>query len=96
MPLFVLEQGQLIATQKARSSRHLVDCMHEFVGEFDSLEHIAVVQGVPPFEQEVRSLRERFSLEFGAIPVSEHTIGPSLASLLGPRSLGLFVMEREF
>ncbi len=95
MPLFVMEDGQLVAIQKARSSRHLVDSLHEFVCEFVNIHHIAIVQGAPPFVSEVRSLRERFSLDFPDVPISEHTIGPALAALLGPRSLGLFVQEDE-
>ena len=94
MPLFILEGGQLVPVQKARSSRHLVDCFHEFVCEFNEIEHIAVVQGVPPYEQEVRALRERIGVDYASTPISEHTISPALASLLGPHSLGLFVMER--
>ncbi len=93
MPLFIMDSGKLLAVQKARSARHLVDCLHEFVGEFAGLEHIAIMQGVPPYEQEVRSLRERFQLDFYDIPVSEHIISASLASLLGPYTLGVFVKE---
>lgn len=93
MPLFIMDGGQLVAVQKARSARHLVDCLHEFVCEFGKLEHIAVMQGVPPYEQEVRALRERFGVDFADIPLSEHTISASMGSLLGPHSLGLFVME---
>ena len=93
MPLFILEEGRLVPVQKARSSRHLIDCLHEFVNEFADIQHIAIVQGIPPFEQEVRSLRERFADDHGAVPVSEHTIGPAVAALLGPHSLGIFVME---
>jgi DegV family protein with EDD domain len=92
--LFVMENGQLIPVQKARSSRHLVDCLHEFVCEFGNIQHIAVMQGVPPFEQEVRSLRERFSVDFDSGLISEHKISPALGSLIGPRSLGIFVMDR--
>ncbi len=93
MPLFIMDGGQLVAVQKARSARHLVDCLHEFVGEFGKLEHVAVLQGVPAYEQEVRALRERFNVDFSDIPLSEHTISASMASLLGPHSLGLFVLE---
>ncbi len=93
MPLFIMEEGQLIPIQKARSSRHLVDTLHEFVCEFLDLQHISVVQGVPPYVQEVRSLRERFNIDYPAVPISEHTIGPALAAMLGPNSLGIFVHE---
>jgi DegV family protein with EDD domain len=92
-PMFVLEKGGLVPIQKSRNSRHLVDILHEFVSEFGELEHIAIMQGVPPFEQEVRSLRDRIAEEYPDTPLSEHTINPSLAAMIGPRSLGLFAME---
>lgn len=95
LPLFIMDGGRLVPVQKARSSRHLVDCLDEFVGEFSDIHQISVIQGVPPFEQEVRSLRERFSLDFESIPVSEHIIGAPLAVLFGPRSLGIFVLEGD-
>ncbi len=95
MPFFVLDGGRLMPIQKARSSRHLVDSLHEYISEFGDLAHIALVQGVPPFEQEVRSLRERIQLEFPGVSLSEHTIGLPVAGMLGPRSLGLFALESQ-
>jgi len=92
-PLLILENGRLTPTQKARNYRHLVDTLHEFICEFGEVRHIAFVQGVPPYEQETRSLRERVAEDFPSTPISEHVIGTALAALLGPRSLGLFVME---
>jgi DegV family protein with EDD domain len=95
MPIYILDSGQLVPTQKARNNRHLVDIMHEFLYEFLDLEHIALLQGVPPFEQETRALRERITDDFGETPISEHTISATLATLLGPRTLGLFAMQYE-
>jgi len=93
MPLFVLENGQLVPTQKARNYRHLVDLLQEFLNEFTELEHIAILQGAPPFEQETRALRERIAEDFGSTSISEHTINGTLAAMLGPHSLGLFVTQ---
>jgi fatty acid-binding protein DegV len=95
LPIYVLENGHLTATQKARNYRHLVDILHEFLYEFGHLEHIALLQGVPPFETEARALRERIVADFPDTPISEHTISATLASIIGPRSLGMFVMQGE-
>lgn len=95
LPIYVLEEGILAPTQKARNNRHLVDLLFEFITEFDVLNHIGLIQGVPPFENETRSLRERLSEDFDQTPISEHIISPELALMIGPRSLGLFVLQSE-
>jgi DegV family protein with EDD domain len=92
-PFFLLENGRLVPIQKVRNSRHLVDILHEFIAEFNDLKHIAIVQGVPPFEQEARNLKERLNGDFPTATFSEHTLGAALAAILGPRSLGVFAME---
>ncbi len=93
MPFYILENGRLVPIQKVRNPRHLVDILHEFISEFSDLKHIALVQGIPPFEQEVRNLKDRLNGNYPAASFSEHTLGAALAAILGPRSLGLFTME---
>jgi DegV family protein with EDD domain len=93
VPFFVLENGRLNPSQKVRGSRHLVDLLCEFVMEFNAVKHVALIQGMPPFDQEARLLRERLSGLYRSNSFSEHTLGVPLAALLGPHSLGLVVME---
>lgn len=93
-PFFVIESGRLVPIQKARSARNMVDIFHEFILEFGDLTHIALVQGVSPFASDSRILRERIQAEFPDTPYSEHPLGIAVASILGPRSLGLVTMIR--
>lgn len=93
LSVYVLDQGELTPTQKARNYRQLVDVLHEFICEFPKLEHIAILQGSPPFETETRALRERIAEDFPDTPISEHIINAPLATLIGPHSLGLFVKQ---
>jgi DegV family protein with EDD domain len=93
VPFIILENGRLMPSQKVRGSRHLVDLLCEFVMEFNAVKHVALIQGMPPFDQEARLLRERLSGLYRTNSFSEHTLGVPLAALLGPRSLGLVVME---
>lgn len=94
IPFYIMDGGRLVPVQKARSSRQIVDLLHEFASEFEHLEHIALLQGLPPYEQETRNLRERLSQTFPQVPVSEHMLSASLLSLFGPRSLGLVAIEQ--
>jgi DegV family protein with EDD domain len=96
LPMYVIENGELNPTQKARNHRHLVDLLHEFITEFDTLDHLGLIQGVPPFETETRALRERLAFDFEHLNISEHTISPELSLMIGPHSLGMFLLQSDF
>jgi DegV family protein with EDD domain len=95
IPFFNLENGRLIHTQKIRSPRHLVDIMYEFVAEFENLKYLALLQGINSYEQESRNLRDRISQNIRTTPLCEHGLSLALATLLGPHSIGLVVMENQ-
>jgi DegV family protein with EDD domain len=92
-PFYVMEGGRLVPVQKARNTRQMVDLLHEFASEFDHLQQIAVIQGIPPFEQEMRNLRDRLEIGFPNIQINEYVLSASLLSLLGARSIGVVAME---
>ncbi|MGH2582720.1 MAG: DegV family protein [Anaerolineales bacterium] len=93
LQVFTLDDGKLVPTQKARNPRQLVDILHEFLSEFVDLQHIALLQGAPPFEAETRALRERLAEDHRKTPISEQIINAPFASLIGPHSLGIFALE---
>jgi DegV family protein with EDD domain len=94
IPILVLENGRLMPIQKARTPRHLVDIFREFLSEFGQLRHVALMQGMPPFAHEARALRERIGADYPNTPYTEHTLGAALATILGPRSMGIVAMEK--
>jgi DegV family protein with EDD domain len=94
MPIFTLEEGQISAVEKVRNARSLVDFMQEFVCEFDDLQHIAFIQSVPALSHEARMMREHAQNCFPQTPFSEHNINLPLATLVGPRSVGLVAVEK--
>jgi DegV family protein with EDD domain len=93
IPFFTLENGRLVHTQKIRSPRHLVDIMYEFVAEFENLRYLGLIQGINTYEQESRNLRDRISQNVRTTPLCEHSLSLALATILGPRSISLVVME---
>lgn len=95
MPIFTLEEGQISAVEKVRNTRSLVDYLQEFICEFDDLLHIAYIQSTPPLTHEARLMREHAQNCFPQVPYSEHTINLSLAALIGPKSVGVVVVEKD-
>jgi len=93
IPFFTLENGKLVHTQKIRSPRHLVDIMFEFVAEFENLKYLGLIQGINTYEQESHNLRDRISQNVRTTPLCEHGLSLALATILGPHSIGLVVME---
>jgi DegV family protein with EDD domain len=93
IPFFTLENGRLVHTQKIRSPRHLVDILYEFVAEFENLKYLGLIQGINTYEQESHNLRDRISQNVRTTPLCEHGLSLSLATILGPHSIGLVVME---
>lgn len=94
MPIFTLEEGQLSAVEKVRNTRSLVDYMQEFVCEFDELQHISFIQGIPALAHEAKLMREHAQTCFPQTPFSEHAINLPLATLIGPRSVALIAIEK--
>jgi DegV family protein with EDD domain len=94
LPIFTLEEGQLSAVEKVRNARSLVDFMQEFICEFEELQHIAFIQSTTPMAHEARLMREHAQNCFPQTPFSEHNINLPLATMVGPRSIGLVAVEK--
>ena len=93
LPLFSLEDGHLTPLEKVRNSRQLLDFLQEFLDEFSELYQIAVIQSTPPMVHEAKALKEHAAANFPKTPFNEITISLPLATLFGPRSLGVFAIE---
>jgi DegV family protein with EDD domain len=94
-PLFSLEDGVLTPLEKVKSHRQSALYFQEFIEEFIELQHIALVQSSPPNQAEARMLREFVQEVYPHTPFTEHAINLPLATLLGPNSMGLIVIESE-
>ncbi|HVN56229.1 MAG TPA: DegV family protein [Anaerolineaceae bacterium] len=93
LPLFSLEDGHLTPLEKVRNSRQLLDFLQEFLDEFSDLYQIAVIQSIPPMTHEAKTLKEHAATNFPKTPFTEVTISLPLATLFGPRSMGVFAIE---
>jgi DegV family protein with EDD domain len=93
LPIFTLEEGRLVPSEKVRTPRHLFEAFQDFVAEFESPAHIALVHGGSHNNSRIRPLRQYMKELFPQTPFSEHALQPQLTALFGPQSIGLFVSE---
>jgi len=92
-PVYAIEEGKLTPLEKLRNQRQVLAYYQEFVDEFDRLQHIALLQNIPPSQQDAMMLREHAHENFPKTPFTTHPINLPLATMFGPRSSGLFVVE---
>ncbi len=91
--LVTIEDGQLVAIEKARTRAHALDKLVEFVAEFNPADKLVIVQ--PPTQHEaLHSLQARLTEELHWPPCPVMAYTPSLAVLLGPDALGVIIHQR--
>lgn len=95
-PIYSLEEGIPKAMCKVRNFRHAQEYFQEFIEEFEELNHIAILKGNLSQSIDNRNLRQFVQEYFPDTPFSEHRLNPFLSSILGPRTLGLIVVEKPF
>jgi DegV family protein with EDD domain len=93
-PIFSIEEGNLTPLEKVRNHRQVLDFFQEFLEEFGQLQHIAFLQSATGNNpQDGRILKDHAQDHFLRTPFSEHTVNQAVATLFGPNTLGLFVVE---
>jgi len=94
-PIFTLEDGLLNPLDKVRNFRNVVDFFQEFLDEFDHLDRISIIQSLQPPHLDFSPLKEHISERFPLSQLQEMTFNLQVASILGPRTVGMVVMEPE-
>ena len=94
LPIFAIEEGRLTPMEKVRTQRHLFESFLEFINEFDTPAHIALMYGASHSTIRTRPVRQYVQETFPDTPFSEHAIAPHLAALFGPQSTGLVILEK--
>ncbi len=93
LPVFIFEEGRLVPLAKAASQRAVLECFHEFFDEFESPRRIALTHTVAHSPAWVRALCEYVQDSYPQASFTEHALSLHQEALLGPRSVGLAVMQ---
>jgi DegV family protein with EDD domain len=93
IPFLTLEEGDVIPMEKVRSRPRAVEKLIEFVSEFSEIEHLAVLQNTGRPTEESRLIAERLQALHPNTPITINCYGASVATCIGPDSLGVVVLE---
>lgn len=93
LSIFTIEDGKLNPLEKVKNVKGALDYFIEFFDEFDDVKNLAVLQPASPSISELRMLHQHIEEVGSNANYSEYPINPFLASLIGPRSFGLGLME---
>ncbi len=93
LPIFALEEGFLNPMDKVKNYRNLIDCFNEFIDEFDDIENVSLIHPSVPGLIEAKLIRQHMEENYPQVSYSEYVINPFLASLVGPRGMGIVITE---
>jgi fatty acid-binding protein DegV len=94
-PLLTIEDGRLIAMEKARTRAKAVEKLAEFVVEFTHIEQLAILQNTSRTTDQTRSLQDRLAIEFPDLETPVILYDRLLSTLIGPDAMGVVVYEGE-
>lgn len=92
-PLLTIENGKLIAMEKARTHSQAIDKMVEFVTEFTYISKLGILQNTLQITDQTRMLQDRLALEFARLQYPLMLYEPLLLSVIGPNAMGMAIME---
>lgn len=93
--LLTIENGEFIPMEKVRTRARSIEKMVEFTSEFAAVEHIAILQNSLRTADECRTLKDRLRALYRGVPITISEYGPSVATYVGSRSIGVVVLEAE-
>lgn len=93
MPMLFIEDGEIIPMEKVKSQERALDKLTEFVTEFDTLEDVIIFQRQAEVTELSETLLNRLNPIFPDQDFPLVQYNPLLASLVGPRGLGVAVYE---
>lgn len=95
IPFLTLEGGHMIPMEKVRSRTRAIEKLIEFVYEFASVDHLAILQESRYPTQESMSITDRLRAVHPNVPISISSYGPCLSTYVGAGALGIAVLESE-
>ncbi len=95
IPFLTMEEGKIVPMEKVRSRSRALEKLVEFVSEFSTVESLALLQGRSEPTEETALIAERLQAIHPLTPITLGSYSPSLATFIGPDSLGVVVLEAE-
>lgn len=95
LPFLTVEHGRLTTMEKVRNRPRAQEKLVEFVTEFASIEHLALLHSTPEPDDETRLVAERLQAMYPDLSIATINYGPAAATYIGLNGLGAIVLENE-
>lgn len=94
-PFLSIEDGQLVVTEKVRTSAQAIDKLVEFIVEFEDIKEGVIVQSRASILDQTRTLQDNLSLVFPGQHFPYTIYGGVMGALVGPDAIGVAILENE-
>jgi DegV family protein with EDD domain len=94
IPIFSIDNGKLSPHDKVKSYRNCYSIIKEFIDEFDDLDQIGFMWGIPARFKENISIKKHCQELFPSTTYSSFSSNIILSALFGPKTISVFLMEK--
>ena len=92
--MLMIEDGRLVTQEKVQTREEVTEKLHEFVAEFATVREIGIMHHA--YEAQRNDLIARLRETLPKVPVRKVDYPPSLATYIGPNTLGVVVYEGTY
>jgi DegV family protein with EDD domain len=92
--MLMIEDGRLVTQEKVQTREEVTEKLHEFVAEFATVREIGIMHH--SYEAQRNDLIARLRETLPKVPVRKVDYPPSLATYIGPNTLGVVVYEGTY
>ena len=94
IPIFTMEDGKFSPLTKVNKKNNLLICFDDFIDEFEQPQEIIAISGNLSKTKEMISLHAHCREQFQSTFFSFQTMNNASASIIGPKALGVFVLDK--
>jgi DegV family protein with EDD domain len=89
-PVLRIKDGEVFPISRERSRAKAIELLYNFVGDYSTIDAIAVEDATTP--DEANSLAERFKLKFPEVPIYRSKVGAVMGAHVGPSIIAVSVL----
>lgn len=94
VPIYTLEDGIFSPLTKVKKMKNYLLCFEEFIDEFEQPQEIIAINGYSSKLKELISLQSHCIEQFRTTNFSFQSLNIANAAIIGPKALGVFVLDK--
>ncbi len=95
VPIFTLEDGRFSSLAKVKKMKNYLPYFEDFIDEFEQPQEIIAVNGNPSRLKELKPFQSHCEEQFQRTKYSYHPMNLATAAIIGPKALGVFVLDKN-